>query len=38
MLSIKKLVYMGLRNVDAGKKKILRGNGIKAFSMFDIDK
>ncbi|KXH52008.1 arginase [Colletotrichum simmondsii] len=38
MLSIKKLVYIGLRDVDAGEKKILRENGIKAFSMFDIDR
>jgi len=37
-LSIKKLVYIGLRDVDAGEKKILRENGIKAFSMFDIDR
>ncbi|KAJ0328422.1 hypothetical protein COL5a_005201 [Colletotrichum fioriniae] len=38
MLSIKKLVYIGLRDVDAGEKRILRENGIKAFSMFDIDR
>ncbi|KAI1499079.1 arginase-like protein [Biscogniauxia marginata] len=37
-LSVKKLVYIGLRDVDAGEKKILRDNGIKAFSMFDIDR
>lgn len=37
-LSPKKLVYIGLRDVDAGEKKILRENGIKAFSMFDIDR
>lgn len=33
-----KLVYIGLRDVDSGEKKILRENGIKAFSMHDVDK
>ena len=37
-ISLKKLVYIGLRDVDGGEKKILRDNGIKAFSMHDIDK
>lgn len=37
-VSVKKLVYIGLRDVDVGEKRILRENGIKAFSMFDIDK
>ncbi|AEO67671.1 e74d123e-9d88-4c44-8cde-9686743b6f92 [Thermothielavioides terrestris] len=37
-ISVKKLVYIGLRDVDPGEKRILRENGIKAFSMFDIDK
>ncbi|KAK0716512.1 arginase [Apiosordaria backusii] len=37
-ISVKKIVYIGLRDVDAGEKKILRDNGIKAFSMFDIDR
>ena len=37
-LSLKKLVYIGLRDVDRGEKKILRDNGIRAFSMHDIDK
>lgn len=37
-ISVKKLVYIGLRDVDRGEKKILRENGIKAFSMHDIDK
>jgi arginase len=37
-VSLKKLVYIGLRDVDAGEKRILRENGVKAFSMFDIDK
>lgn len=38
MISVKKLVYIGLRDVDRGEKKILREHGIKAFSMHDIDK
>lgn len=37
-LSLRKLVYIGLRDVDAGEKRILRENGVKAFSMFDIDR
>lgn len=37
-LNLRKLVYIGLRDVDAGEKRILRENGIKAFSMFDIDR
>jgi arginase len=37
-ISLKKLVYIGLRDVDSGEKKILRDNGIKAFSMHDIDR
>ena len=37
-ISVKKLVYIGLRDVDAAEKRILRENGIKAFSMFDIDR
>ncbi|KAK2008717.1 arginase [Colletotrichum eremochloae] len=37
-LSVKKLVYIALRDVDPGEKRILRENGIKAFSMFDIDR
>ena len=38
MLSTKKLVYIGLRDVDKGEKEILRRYGIRAFSMHDIDK
>ena len=38
VLSAKKLVYIGLRDVDKGEKEILRKYGIKAFSMHDIDK
>jgi arginase len=37
-LNPSKLVYIGLRDVDSGEKKILREHGIKAFSMHDIDK
>ena len=38
MISLKKLVYIALRDVDRGEKKILRENNIKAFSMHDIDR
>jgi arginase len=38
LISVKKLVYIGLRDVDPGEKVILRENGIRAFSMFDIDR
>jgi arginase len=31
-------VYIGLRDVDAAEKKILRDNGIKAYSMHEVDK
>ncbi|KAF8544738.1 arginase [Trichophaea hybrida] len=34
----KKLVYIGLRDVDLPEKRILKENGIKAFSMHDVDK
>ncbi|KAI0071551.1 arginase [Panus rudis PR-1116 ss-1] len=37
-LKANRLVYIGLRDVDAGEKKILRDNGIKAFSMHEVDK
>lgn len=38
LLNLNKLVYIGLRDVDPGEKRILRENGIKAFSMYDVDK
>lgn len=38
LLNVNKLVYIGLRDVDRGEKRILRENGIKAFSMHDIDR
>lgn len=37
-ISVKKLVYIGLRDVDPAEKRILREYGIRAFSMFDIDR
>ena len=37
-ISVKKLVYIGLRDVDRGEKKLLREHGIKAFSMHDVDR
>lgn len=37
-LNPRKLVYIGLRDVDLAEKRILREHGIKAFSMFDIDR
>ena len=33
-----RIVYIGLRDVDAGEKRILKENGIKAFSMHEVDK
>jgi arginase len=38
VLSPERLVYIGLRDVDPGEKKILRDNNIKAFSMHEVDK
>jgi len=38
MISLKKLVYIGLRDLDRGEKKALREHGVKAFSMHDIDR
>ncbi|KAL2039493.1 hypothetical protein N7G274_007765 [Stereocaulon virgatum] len=37
-LSLKKLVYIGLRDVDKCEKKVLRDHGVRAFSMHDVDK
>jgi arginase len=37
-LSTKKIAYIGLRDVDEGEKKILRDNGITAFSMYHVDR
>jgi len=33
-----RIVYIGLRDVDAGEKKILREHGIRAFSMHEVDR
>jgi arginase len=33
-----RIVYIGLRDVDAGEKRILKENGIRAFSMHEVDK
>ena len=38
LISLKKLVYIGLRDIDRGEKKILKEHGIRAFSMNDIDR
>ena len=37
-ISPKKLVYIGLRDIDKGEKDILRKHGIKAYSMHEIDR
>ncbi|KAF8651454.1 hypothetical protein AX16_004753 [Volvariella volvacea WC 439] len=33
-----RIVYIGLRDVDAAEKRILKENGIKAFSMHEVDR
>jgi len=38
LLKSNRLVYIGLRDVDHGEKRILRENGIKAFSMHEVDR
>lgn len=38
VLKPEKIVYIGLRDVDPGEKKILKDLGIKAFSMHEVDK
>lgn len=37
-LDAKRLVYIGLRDVDVGEKAILKEHGIKAYSMHEIDR
>jgi arginase len=37
-ISHKKLVYIGLRDVDQEEKRVLKDHGIKVFSMHDIDR
>jgi len=38
ILTPSRLVYIGLRDIDAGEKRILKENNIKAFSMHEVDK
>ncbi|KAH8827364.1 arginase [Flagelloscypha sp. PMI_526] len=38
VLTPSRIVYIGLRDIDAGEKRILKENGIKAFSMHEVDK
>lgn len=38
ILKPERLVYIGLRDVDADEKKILREHNIKAFTMHEVDK
>ncbi|PBK78763.1 arginase [Armillaria solidipes] len=38
LLKAERLVYIGLRDIDSGEKRILRENKIKAFSMHEVDK
>lgn len=37
-LTTDRIVYIGLRDVDAGEKRLLKENNIKAFSMHEVDK
>ncbi|WVR09793.1 arginase [Kwoniella sp. DSM 27419] len=37
-LKPEEIVYIGLRDIDEGEKKILKENGIKAFTMHHVDK
>lgn len=38
LLKPHRLVYIGLRDVDVGERRLLRENGIKAYSMHEVDK
>ena len=38
LLKPSRIVYIGLRDLDVGEKKILKENGIKAFSMHEVDR
>lgn len=38
ILDVTRLVYIGLRDVDKGEKRILKEYGVRAFSMHDVDK
>ena len=37
VLKPNKIVYIGLRDVDHGERRILKEHGIKAFSMHEAD-
>jgi arginase len=37
-LETRRLVYVGLRDVDAAERRLIRSKGIKAFTMADIDR
>jgi len=37
-LKPERLVYIGLRDIDSGEKRLLKENNIKAFSMHEVDK
>ncbi|KAL8286263.1 hypothetical protein RQP46_004751 [Phenoliferia psychrophenolica] len=38
VLKADRLVYIGLRDIDSGERKILKEHNIKCFSMFHVDK
>jgi len=38
VLKPNRLVYIGLRDIDDGERNILKDQGIKAFSMHEVDK
>lgn len=38
VLDPSRIVYIGLRDVDSGEKRILKEQGIKAFSMHEVDR
>jgi len=38
LLRPERLVYIGLRDLDAGERKLLKDNNIRAFSMHHVDK
>lgn len=38
ILDPKQIVYIGLRDLDAGERKFIRNLGIKAFTMHEVDK
>lgn len=38
LLKPSRIVYIGLQDVEAGEKKLLKDHGVKAFSMHEVDK